>query len=171
MFNITQLAAEFFFHRPFNITAITANVLEILGKRNIRTDFSTDATESFDCIETLTAVAESHFDAAFGDEKDAYSQHRFKMFRDFWKSYHADISVSEGNLLFILNEHNRRSYMYFFLHFCYNTIQEEEDPLAEENKENLDEQGQNENGNGDNEEAIRKRKRLLGVDDSSDEDI
>jgi hypothetical protein len=170
MFNITQLAAEFFFHRPFNITAITANVLEILGKRNIRTDFSTDATESFDCIETLTAVAESHFDAAFGDEKDAYSQHRFKMFRDFWKSYHADISVSEGNLLFILNLHNRRSYI-FFLHFCYNTIQEEEDPLAEENKENLDEQGQNENGNGDNEEAIRKRKRLLGVDDSSDEDI
>ena len=99
MLNMIKLAAEFFFHRPFNTAAVTANVLEILGKRNIRTDCSTDATESYDCIESLTTLAEKHFNAAFGDENDDYCQHRFKMFRDFWKSYHADISVSEGNYL------------------------------------------------------------------------
>jgi hypothetical protein len=61
-------------------------------------------------------------------------------------------------------------YYFFFYFFCENTAQEE-DPLGDENKENLDEQGQNDNENEDNVQAIRKRKRDLGVDDSSDEDI
>jgi hypothetical protein len=86
------LVSEFFFHRPIQFS-ITADVLEFVGKKNI----CKDKKESQACLELLQALAETHFDNAFGDVTDVVKcQYRFRMFRDFWKSYHADVDVTEG---------------------------------------------------------------------------
>jgi hypothetical protein len=91
------MVAEFFFHRPFD-SIVTADFLEFVGKRNM----CEDKKESQDCLEQLTAVAETHFENAFGNEGDVVNcQYRFRMFRDFWKSYHAEVDVTEGTHSFL----------------------------------------------------------------------
>lgn len=101
---IYKLVAEFFFHRPFALL-VNADFLEFVAKKNI----CKDKLESQECIEQLTMLAETHFHNAFGNDDDVNCQYRFRMFRDFWKSYHAEVDVTEGT----------HSFLRCFLTRCY----------------------------------------------------